>query len=117
MIEQSSKAKTPAALGSAAGALLASTCCILPLLLVSLGVTGTWIGGLTALDPYKYAISAVTAGFLATGFWVVYRKQDGECTDGCRTPTKDRFIKLMLWSATGLILLSLTVDLWAPLFY
>lgn len=117
MIEKSSKAKTPATLGSAVGALLASTCCILPLLLVSLGVTGTWIGDLTVLEPYKYVISAVTAGFLATGFWIVYQKQYDECAEDCRTPTQDRFIKLVLWISTGLILISLTVDLWAPFFY
>ena len=39
--------------GGALGAILASSCCIVPLLLLSLGISGAWIGNLTALEPYK----------------------------------------------------------------
>ena len=39
--------------GSVLGAVAMSSCCILPLALFSLGVTGAWIGNLTALYPYK----------------------------------------------------------------
>ena len=35
--------------GSVIGALAMSSCCILPLVLFSLGVTGAWLGNLTAL--------------------------------------------------------------------
>ena len=34
-------------------AILASTCCLGPLVLVALGVSGAWIGNLTALEPYR----------------------------------------------------------------
>jgi len=34
-------------------ALLASVCCIGPLLLIMLGVNGAWIGNLTALEPRR----------------------------------------------------------------
>jgi len=34
-------------------ALLASTCCLGPLVLAALGVSGAWIGNLTALEPYR----------------------------------------------------------------
>ena len=52
------------------GALLASACCIIPLALVTLGISGAWIGNLTALEPYKpltggIAIAAIAAGVLA----------------------------------------------------
>lgn len=102
---------------AAAGALLASTCCILPLVLVSLGVSGVWIGSLTALEPYKYYIALVTGGFLAAGFWLAYRKAPADCGLECRTSTRDRLIKIVLWCATGLVIISLTVDGWAPVFY
>ncbi|WP_245540869.1 mercuric transporter MerT family protein [Octadecabacter antarcticus] len=39
------------AAGGILGALAASTCCIVPLILFSLGVSGVWIGNLTALEP------------------------------------------------------------------
>jgi len=41
------------AVGSLAGALAASSCCILPLVLFSLGVSGAWIGNFTRLAPYQ----------------------------------------------------------------
>jgi mercuric ion transport protein len=34
-------------------AILASTCCLGPLVLVSVGVSGAWIGNLTLLEPYR----------------------------------------------------------------
>ena len=34
-------------------AVLASTCCLGPLLLVALGLSGAWIGNLTRLEPYR----------------------------------------------------------------
>jgi mercuric ion transport protein len=42
-----------AAAGSLVAAVLASSCCIGPLLLVTLGVSGAWIGNLTALVPSR----------------------------------------------------------------
>src|SRR5438445_4692239 len=48
-------------------ALLASTCCLGPLVLVTLGVSGAWIGNLTALEPYRpvFLGAALVAMFLA----------------------------------------------------
>ena len=49
------------AAGGILGALAASSCCILPLVLFGLGVSGAWIGNLTWLAPYQpYFIAAVT---------------------------------------------------------
>jgi MerT mercuric transport protein len=41
------------ALGGILGAIAASSCCIAPLVLFSLGISGAWIGNLTALAPYQ----------------------------------------------------------------
>ena len=48
-------------------ALLASTCCLGPLVLVTLGVSGAWIGNLTALEPYRplFVGAALVALFFA----------------------------------------------------
>jgi len=45
--------KRIAATGSVIGAILASSCCIVPLVLVTLGASGAWIGNLTVLESYK----------------------------------------------------------------
>ena len=62
------------AAGGILGAIAASTCCIVPLILFSLGVSGAWIGNLTALEPYKPIFIIMTLGFLGYGYWMVYRK-------------------------------------------
>ncbi|NNE06706.1 MAG: mercury transporter MerT [Xanthomonadales bacterium] len=102
---------------SLAGAILTSSCCILPLVLVSLGVSGAWIGTLTSLEPYKHLIALVTLVLLAAGFWLVYRKTPEGCEGACPPQTENRLGKAVLWVATILVLVSLTVELWAPLFY
>ncbi|MGH8032740.1 MAG: mercuric transporter MerT family protein, partial [Luteimonas sp.] len=58
--------------GGILGALAASSCCIVPLVLFSAGIGGAWIGNLTALTPYKPLFVAGTAGFLGYGFYLVY---------------------------------------------
>lgn len=101
------------------GALIASSCCIVPLLLVTLGVSGAWIGSLTALEPYKPYFLGVTVLLLGFGFWYVYFKPKKDCEEGsyCARPSSARITKSALWIGTVLVLLSATVDFWAPLFY
>ena len=111
--------KRIAATGSVIGAILASSCCIVPLVLVTLGASGAWIGNLTVLEPYKPIFATVTFVFLGFGYWQVYRKREVACEEGsyCATPASDRIAKGALWIATILVLLALTIDFWAPLFY
>jgi mercuric ion transport protein len=108
-----------AAIGSVVGAVLASSCCVVPLVLVTLGASGAWIGNLSALDPYKGYFAAITVMFLAAGYWQVYRKQKVDCEDGsyCASPSSSRVTRAALWIATVLVLSALTIDWWAPLFY
>ena len=107
------------AVGGILGAIAASACCIVPLLLVTLGVSGAWIGNLTALEPYKPISVAVTLGLLSGGFWYVYFKPKKVCADGtyCARPASGKITKTALWVATGLVLLAATISYWAPLFY
>lgn len=107
------------ATGGVLGAILASSCCIAPLILVTLGISGAWIGNLTALEPYKWAFIAIASAFLALGFWHVHFRQTVPCEDGtyCARPEASLIVKSALWLATVLVALSATVDWWAPLFY
>ena len=105
------------AAGGLVGALLASSCCIVPLVLLTLGVSGAWIGNLTGLAPYQGYFTAATLVFLASGFWFVYRKPGDTCELGtyCASPQSDRLIKSVLWGSTLLIGIALADDWWAPL--
>ncbi|MBB5518365.1 mercuric transporter MerT family protein [Amphiplicatus metriothermophilus] len=102
-----------------AGALLASACCVVPLVLISLGVTGAWIGSLTAFEPYKPIFISVAVIFLIAGFWRVYFHKPEPCSEGtlCARPQSSLITKAALWVGTVLVLLALTINYWAPLFY
>src|SRR5882724_2471425 len=98
-----------AAAGGVLGAVAAMSCCILPLALFALGVGGAWIGNLTALAPYQPIFIGVTLAFLATGYYLVYRKPRAACAEGevCARPLRRRGVKLALWVATALVVAAL----------
>lgn len=107
------------AAGGVAGAILASSCCVLPLALVTLGVSGAWIGNFTALEPYKPVFIAVAAIFIALGFWQVYFRPKPKCEDGsyCARPQSALVTQIVLWLAAALVVLAATIDWWAKFFY
>jgi len=106
------------AAGGLVGALAASSCCILPLALFGLGVSGAWIGNFTRLAPYQPYFIAATLAFLGHGYWLVYRSSTRACADGeaCARALPNRIVKTSLILATILILAALGLDFIAPLF-
>src|SRR6266540_4011324 len=100
------------AVGGLLGALAASSCCILPLVLFSLGVSGAWIGAFTQLAPYQPYFIAATVAFLGTGYWLVYRSSKPACVDGeaCARPLPNRLVKAGLILATILVVAALGFD-------
>lgn len=107
------------AAGGVIGAILASTCCVVPLLFVMLGISGAWIGNLTALEPYKPYFAGVALIFIGLGFRQVYFKTEPACADGsyCARPQSAVIAKTVLWLSAVIVLLALTINWWAPLFY
>src|SRR5882724_13221510 len=76
------------AVGGILGALAASSCCILPLALFSLGVSGAWIGNFTRLAAYQPYFLAATLACLGYGYWLVFRSSTLACADdeACARP-------------------------------
>ena len=105
------------AAGGILGTIAASACCILPLVLFSLGISGAWIGNLTSLAPYQPYFIAATLAFLGYGYWLVYRSRQTVCVDGeaCVRPLPNRLVMLGLILATVLVLGALTFIFWAPI--
>ena len=105
------------AAGGLLGALAASSCCILPLTLFSLGVSGAWIGNFTRLAPYQPWFIAATMAFLGYGYWLVYRSSRAACADGdaCARPLPNRVVKAGLILATILVIAALAFNFIAPL--
>lgn len=103
------------ATGGLLAALGASACCIVPLLLFSAGVSGAWIGNLTALEPHKPLFIALAAIVLGYGYWLAYRRPRA-CTDGtaCARPLPGRLVRSALWIATALVVIALFWNEIAP---
>jgi mercuric ion transport protein len=102
-----------AAAGGILGALGSMACCILPLALFMLGISGAWIGNLTALAPYQPIFFAATAGFLGVGYYLVYWQPKAVCGTCARLLPK-RSVKAVLWAATALVLAAVAFDYLAP---
>ena len=106
------------AAGGIAGALLASSCCVLPLTLVLIGVSGAWIGNLTVLEPYTSLFAVVTLGLIAAGLWHAYQGRPTRCAEGSCASTRRRTLtRIVLWFGAVLVILALTTRWWAPFFY
>jgi len=106
------------AAGGLLGALAASSCCILPLVLFGLGVSGAWIGNFTRLAAYQPYFLAATLACLGYGYWLVFRSSKLACADGeaCARPLPNRIVKASLIVATMLVVAALGLDFIAPLF-
>jgi mercuric ion transport protein len=100
------------------GALAASSCCVLPLVLFSLGVSGAWIGNFTRLAPYQPYFIAATLMFLGSGYWLVYRSGTRACAENeaCARPLPNRIVRAILILATILVAAALGLDFVAPFF-
>jgi mercuric ion transport protein len=100
------------AAGALVSALAASTCCIVPLIFVSLGISGAWIGTLTTLAPYQPLFLAVSAICIAGGFWSAYRRR--ACpTPTCGTPVSRGATMAALWVGTLIVLVAASAEWWA----
>jgi mercuric ion transport protein len=95
-----------AAAGGIIGALAASSCCILPVALFSLGIGGAWIGNFTKLAPYQPYFIAATLGFIGLGYWLVYRSSKLACADGeaCARPLPNKLVRFALIAATVIVI-------------
>jgi len=105
-----------AATGGMLGALAASSCCILPLVLTVFGVSGAWMANLRALAPYQPIFIAFTAGLLGYGFYLVYWKPKRAPGAVCTRPAvPNRVVRVMLWAGAVVVVLSLSFGLWFPM--
>src|SRR5215472_14372870 len=90
------------AAGGLLGALAAASCCILPLVLFGLGVSGAWIGTFAELAPYQPYFIVATIACVGYGYWLVYRSSKMECVEGeaCARPLSNWLVRLGLIVAT-----------------
>src|SRR4029077_4090000 len=114
-ITQSGRGSLAAGILAAVGA---SICCVGPLVLLALGVSGAWIGSLTALEPYRPFFIGLALLFLAFAFHRLYFARRS-CNPGsaCANPRTLKHQRLAFWIVTVLVLGIISVPWLAPLFY
>ena len=96
----------------------ASICCVGPLVLLALGVSGAWIGSLTALEPYRPIFIGLTLLFLGLAFYRLYLARP-VCSpeSACANPRTLKRQRLGFW-LIAVVVLGLIAFPWvAPLFY
>jgi mercuric ion transport protein len=93
-----------ALLTGAAAAVGASLCCVVPLVLVSLGISGAWLASLTALEPYRPLFATAALVSLAIAAWQLYGPAS-RCEEGrsCADPRVLRRRRRVLWIAIAAI--------------
>ncbi len=116
--EQPRPAGRGALLTGGLAAILASTCCAGPLVLLALGFSGAWIGNLTLLEPYRPAFIAVAVTALFFAGLRIFRPA-AECPPGdvCAVPRVRTIYRILFWGVATLLLISLVFPYLAPLFY
>lgn len=101
-------------------AIAASVCCVGPLVLLTLGIGGAWVGNLTAIEPFRPYLMGLTFIILGYAFYKIYRKPKAEeCAPGsyCANPKSDRINKITLWTSTVFVILLLSIPYLTPFLY
>ncbi|TAN53679.1 MAG: mercury transporter MerT [Methylococcaceae bacterium] len=104
-----------------AGALatvIASLCCVGPLVLLALGIGGAWVSNLTALEPYRPVFIGMTLLFLGLAFRQLYRvPQVCDSAMPCADADALKRRRLVFWLVSVPLLALLAVPWLAPWFY
>ena len=99
-------------------AVLASSCCLGPLLLVALGVSGAWIGNLTRLEPYRpFFIAAALVALFFAGRRIFRPVQACESGEICAVPRTRKIYKITFGIVSVLVLIALVFPYVVKFFY
>ena len=99
-------------------AMLASACCLGPLVLIVLGFSGAWISNLTALEPFRPLF--IGAAFVALYFaWRRIYQAEQKCNlgDVCALPMVRSTYKVIFWVVVTLVAIALGFPYVLPFLY
>jgi mercuric ion transport protein len=107
------RAERAAVTGSVVSGILASACCIGPLVFALLGVSGAAIA--QSFEPFRPYLLAVTYALLCGAFYFTYRPRQAACgpRGACEMPRTNRAGKIMLWTAAVIVVLATTFPWYA----
>ena len=90
--------ETASIAAGAVSAIGASTCCLLPLVLVSVGVGGAWVTQLRELERFYYVFVAIAIGAFGYAFYRLYLRPAPCAPDvACVDPLVRRRQRIAFW--------------------
>lgn len=99
-------------------AILASTCCLGPLILVTLGISGAWIGNLTLLEPYRPIFIGASLIALFFAWRSIFRPAEACAPDQvCAIPQVRTTYKIIFGIVSALVLVAIGFPYVMPFFY
>jgi len=105
-------------IAGALAVLLASSCCLGPLVPLGLGISGAWIGNLTALEPWRPLFIVVALAALALAARRIWPRVPACAPDEvCAVPRVRRGYQALFGAVALVVLLALAFPWFAPLFY
>jgi mercuric ion transport protein len=115
-VEQEKKSVAALTTGGVA-AVLASACCLGPLLLVMAGAGGAWMAQLQALEPFRPFTLGIALIALAFAYRPVFRRP-ADCTPGqpCAVPRARFVYKALFWLVAALVAVALAYPYVIPFF-
>lgn len=99
-------------------AILASACCVGPLILVSIGLGGAWVSNLQVLEPLKPGFLGVALLAMIFAYRRIFRPV-ADCKPGeiCALPQARLTYKITFWIVIALMLVAFTFPYFAHYFY
>jgi mercuric ion transport protein len=102
-MQQSSIDRVPLA-GAIVAALVSALCCVVPFVLVSVGITGPWLARLQVFEPYRIPLDVASLVVVTVG-WGVHVARVRSCRpgDGCAFPQRLRRTRMWLLIVTFVV--------------
>jgi mercuric ion transport protein len=101
---------------SVLAAIIGSLCCVAPLVLLTLGISGAWISQLTALEPYRPIVIGIALVFIGLAFRQLYIIP-ARCVPGeaCANPRLQRRQRQVFWAVVVGLAALIAFPWYAPL--
>ena len=114
MAEISSSSNQRSLVAAIVASVGASLCCVGPLVLLTLGIGGSWISTLTALEPIRPFFIGITFVFIYLAFRKLYLLPlSCDVDKPCARPETRRNQRLLFWLFSSLIIALLAFPYYA----
>lgn len=114
-MSEATNTKLPSLLLAALAAMGASACCAGPLILLGLGISGSWIGNLSRLEPFRPFFIAITVIIFALAYRKLYLQPQTCAIDApCAAPDNLRKQRRIFWISLVLAGLIVAFPWYAP---